>query len=225
MRRANSCLSASRRRRSRGASTPGARSSRSSRSRRGKCSASESGKVQGDGRGIIAAPAPFWCLALRWARRRPVRRAGPSSALRPPLAIPRGRQGFLRLIARIAGRADDPAQAGILVVGAGVELRFSTPAGAGWAARPRDAGRDQHPHPADRRPRRRSWVACGQRGRHNGGRAGSRRHRAGRCIHRRRGECGGRVGGRCARPRRRMCRPPGRRPAANARWWACSSTA
>ena len=45
----------------------------------------------------------------------------------------------------LTGQGDDPAEAGIIVIGADGGLRFSTPAGEGWAARLRDANRDQHP--------------------------------------------------------------------------------
>ena len=71
-----------------------------------------------------------------------------------------GDVAFLRLVAPIIGRGlraaldreralmtpDDAwAEAGILVLGGDGGLHFSTPAGERWAARLRDAGRDQHP--------------------------------------------------------------------------------
>jgi DNA-binding CsgD family transcriptional regulator len=59
--------------------------------------------------------------------------------------VGRGLRASLARERALAGRDDDPTAAGILVLDASGELRFSTPAGEGWAARLRDAGRDQHP--------------------------------------------------------------------------------
>lgn len=98
---------------------------------------------------LVSLPAEEgWVGAMQLYRREPRQpfRAGDVAFLRlvAPI-VGRGLRAALDRERAMTGQGDDPAEAGIIIIGVDGTLRFSTPAGEGWVARLRDAGRDQHP--------------------------------------------------------------------------------